>query len=362
MQQKIGFDPGSTRRLATDAATRDLLATARSLTEPALRTALKRLHTDSVVVASYHLGWTDTDGTPTDAVGGKMLRAALSGCAAMAAGASPRLATPSAVAVELMHNFSLIHDDIMDEDIVRRGRPAAWTVFGIGPALLAADALFAQSFAVLSELGTPSGARAVRRLASAAQHLSRGQASDLAFERRPWTGPDAVTADEYLAMIEEKTGALFGFAAGAGAALAGASAPFVDLLDRIGLYLGVAFQLADDAGELCCDPTAALCLQHTDLRRRKKTLPVICALQAGTVGNRLADLLAAGNLADSSSLHRAAALIEESGGLERTRRIAGRHLAQAAMLIRELPCNQAARVNLLALAGCTAGLIAARQT
>lgn len=363
MKETINPAPPSVRASAAGHDVAELLTTARALTEPALRAAIARMHPDSAVVASYHLGWTDEHGAALAAVpaaGGKMIRAGLAVCGAVAAGCGARASVPGAAAVELMHNFSLLHDDIMDDDARRRGRPSAWTVFGIGPALLAGDALFALSFSALADLGTPEGAAAARRLGSAAHRLSRGQAADLAFEGRPWTGPDAVGDNEYLAMTEDKTGALFGCAAAVGATVAGAAAPVVDLLDRIGRHVGVAFQLADDMAELSHDPLSAHDCQYDDLRRRKKTFPVISALRAGTAeSRRLADLLRA-DPTDPVSLRRAADLIEESGARQQAHALVRRHLADAGVLTRELSGSTRARTDLLALITASAALIGSR--
>ena len=355
MEETIGLAPTPIRRPVAAPSLADLLNTVRALTEPPLRAAVNELHPDSAAIASYHLGWTDERGAATSAVTGKMIRAGLAVLSAAAVGGASRLAVPGAVAVELMHNFSLLHDDIMDDDAIRRDRPSAWTVFGVGRALLAGDALFALAFTVLAELGVPRGAAAARRLGSAAHRLSRGQAADLGFEDRPWTGPEAVGVNEYLAMTEDKTGALFGCAAAVGATLTGGSAPVVDLLDRIGVHLGVAFQLADDAADLRSDPVSISGVQYSDLRRHKKTFPVISALRAGTAASRELAALLRGDLSTSDSLHQAAALIEGSGGRAQTDSLVGRHLAEARKLIRELPCGGPARADLLTLADCFSG-------
>ena len=112
--------------------------TARDLVGPGIEAAVARLSPDIRPVASYHLGLADSNGRRTGSpAGGKALRPALALLSARAAGAPPERAVPAAVAVELVHNFSLLHDDIMDGDTERRHRPTAWTVFGVGPAILA---------------------------------------------------------------------------------------------------------------------------------------------------------------------------------------------------------------------------------
>ncbi len=156
---------------------------------------------------------------------------------------------------ELLHTFSLLHDDIMDGDALRRGRPAVWKAYGTGPAVLTGDALFALAVETLTAApATSHAAAAVRRLTRASRDLVRGQADDLLFAHRPWTGPDAVSTGEYEAMAEHKTGALLGCALALGAGLAGAPQETAAALDRAGRHLGVAFQIADDLLGIWGDP------------------------------------------------------------------------------------------------------------
>ena len=137
-----------------------------------------RLSPDVRAVAAYHLGLADADGTPSAAVpSGKALRPALALLSARAAGASPERGVPAAVAVELVHNFSLLHDDIMDGDTERRHRPTAWTVYGVGAAILAGDALLALAQDILLEGTAPEqplgGPLPVRRGAAADRRAGR---------------------------------------------------------------------------------------------------------------------------------------------------------------------------------------------
>jgi geranylgeranyl diphosphate synthase type I len=119
------------------------VALARDLVGPAMEAAIARLTPAVHAVAAYHFGFADAAGNPIRSGSGKALRPALALLSARAAGAPPERGVTAAVAVELVHNWSLLHDDIMDNDIERRHRPTAWTVFGVGPAILAGDALLA---------------------------------------------------------------------------------------------------------------------------------------------------------------------------------------------------------------------------
>jgi geranylgeranyl diphosphate synthase type I len=235
--------------------------------------------------------------------------------------------------VELLHTFSLLHDDIMDGDALRRGRPAVWKAYGTGPAVLAGDALFALAVETLTASpASPHVAAAVGRLTRASRDLVRGQADDLLFAHRPWTGPDAVSTGEYEAMAEHKTGALLGCALALGAELADAPRETTAALDRAGRHLGVAFQIADDLLGIWGDPAATGKPVQGDLRQGKKTLPVLAAL-AAPGRSALAELLTSTAVLEGSAVGRAATLVERAGGRSTALRAARRHLTAADTLL-----------------------------
>ena len=184
-------------------ATLSMLDRTRAYAQPALRAAVGRLDPTCRLVASYHLGWCDTDGRPATGGGGKAVRPALAMLAAEAVGAPAATALPGAVAVELVHNFSLLHDDLIDGDEERRHRPTAWAVWGPATAILTGDALLALAHEVLLEADPPGAGRAAWVLATTTRELTRGQTQDIAFETRA-----DVTLDECLAMAAAKTGSL----------------------------------------------------------------------------------------------------------------------------------------------------------
>ncbi|MDF3301276.1 polyprenyl synthetase family protein [Streptomyces tropicalis] len=320
----------------------------RALVRPALGEAVGRLHPWVGEMARYALGWCEAGGAsvaaPVAAPGGKGVRQALAVLGAEAAGAPGRDGVPAAVAVELVHTFSLVHDDIMDGDATRRGRPAVWRAYGTGPAVLAGDALFALAVETLA--GAPGGAAAVGTLSTALGDLLRGQADDLVFATRPWTGPERVRPGEYRLMAERKTGALLGCAAALGARLGGAPPATADALDRAGRHLGTAFQVIDDVLGLWGDPAVTGKPVHADLRERKKTYPVLAALDSpGPAARRLAGLLDAdGDPAE------AAALAEAAGGAAAARDEARRHVREAAAALASVPLAGAAGGELRALA------------
>ena len=179
------------------------LVRARDAVEPALRAAVERLDPESRRLARYHFGWTDVCGHAASNNGGKAVRPALAVLSAQAAGATWAHGVPGAVAVELVHNFSLLHDDLMDGDLERRHRATVWALAGAPAAILCGDALLALATQVLLDVGTLDAVAATRLLAEATQELIRGQHDDLAFEQRK-----DVSVDDCLAMAAGKTGAL----------------------------------------------------------------------------------------------------------------------------------------------------------
>jgi geranylgeranyl diphosphate synthase type I len=285
----------------------DSVERGRELAEPSLRAAVARLHPDLARVAAYHRGWVDADGRPTGDTGGKTLRPALALLGAEAAHIDLETALPGAVAVELVHDFSLLHDDLMDGDTERRHRPTAWTVFGLPSALLAGDGLLAVAYRLLEESPAPGSAAAQGILAACVDRLVEGQADDLAFERRL-----DVDYDAYLRMSAGKTGALLGAAAGIGAALGGAPPEQTAALQQYGEELGLAFQLVDDLLGIWGDPAVTGKPVLSDLRSRKKSAPIVLAAQA-PAAQALRDHLAAGN----GDLAELAALLESTGARDR---------------------------------------------
>jgi geranylgeranyl diphosphate synthase, type I len=302
-------DPG--RDAARPAAA--VLDSCRLAVAPALRAGISSLPDSVRHVVGYHLGWWEVDGTPVSDGGGKAVRPALALLSAGAVGGGRgrvQDAVPAAAAVELVHDFSLLHDDVMDRDLTRRHRPTAWSVFGAGPAILAGDALLTLAMNVLADSGHPAAEEGVRMLAGTVQELVEGQMDDLAFERRTDVGlPDG------LRMAEAKTGALLGCACALGAMFGGGRPDEVAAMQRFGRDLGLAFQLVDDLLGIWGDPKSTGKPAGNDLRCRKKSLPVVVALTSGLPASReLAALYhGEGELTDAD-LTRAAMLVEHAGG------------------------------------------------
>jgi geranylgeranyl diphosphate synthase type I len=286
------------------------LLRARDSYEPALRKAVTRLDRRSAELASYHFGWTDADGNPTAAGGGKAVRPALALLSAQAVGADWSVAVPGAVAVELVHNFSLLHDDLMDGDVERRHRATVWAQWGSPAAILCGDAMLALATQVLLETATLDAVAAARLLGNATQELIRGQYDDLAFEER-----DDVDVAECVEMAAGKTGALLSCAASIGAVLAGASRAEVRGLATYGAELGLAFQLVDDLLGIWGDPQATGKPVGSDLRARKKSLPIAWATtHGGATGRELAAWLRTEGPDSDAAIAHAAELVEAAGG------------------------------------------------
>jgi len=309
-----------------------ILDRARATVTPTLQRAVARLSGELRLPVEYHFGWRDTDGRPCSAEAGKGVRAALALLSAEAAGAGGDTALPAAAAVELVHAFSLLHDDIVDDDRQRHHRPTVWSVFGVGVGIIAGDALLALAEELLLQTARPEGAVAAARLTEATRAMIAGQAADMAFERR-----NDVTLEECLAMCGAKTGALLGCAASIGAVLVGAGGDVVDPLRRFGEELGLAFQATDDALGIWGDPERTGKPVWSDLRQGKKTLPVTAALSlGGPEAAELAALLAAG-LSTEAEFSRAAALIEACGGREATAELALGGSERAHAVLDEVP-------------------------
>jgi geranylgeranyl diphosphate synthase type I len=288
----------------------EVLAWGRRLIDPALRAAVDRLPCSLRRIAGYHFGWWDEDGRPAQAGGGKAIRPTLVLLTAEAVGGVPAAVVPAAVAVELAHNFSLLHDDVMDGDATRRHRPTAWTVFGVGAAVLDGDALLALALDVLGASGHAAAHEGMRMLTAAVLKMIHGQSEDVAFETRA-----DVDLVECVGMAEKKTGALLGCACALGASFGGGSREQVEHLRGFGEELGLAFQLVDDLLGIWGDPAVTGKPAYSDLHNRKKSLPVVAALTSPTpVGRELSTLYHHDQPLSGNDVVHAAELIDAAGG------------------------------------------------
>ncbi len=280
----------------------------------------------------YHLGWADPALQPVQAESGKRIRPALCLLACEASGGEWVRALPAAAAVELVHNFSLIHDDIEDRDATRRGRPTLWALWGEALAINAGDALFALAQLALLRLAETTGdaattVAAARLLNRTCLALTEGQHMDIGFERQT-----EVSTAAYLAMIERKTAALVACACELGARIAVTEHDNGERLEAqcralgaFGRHLGLAFQIEDDLLGIWGDPARTGKPAGGDLARRKKTLPILHGLAHSA---ELRALLAQETL-DEEGIRRAGAYLEAAGSREYAERLAAEHHAQA---------------------------------
>ncbi len=226
----------------------------------------------------YHLGWADRDLRPVTLPAGKRLRPLLLLLTCEAQGGDWQQALPAAAALELLHNFTLIHDDIEDGDRLRRGRETLWVVWGLPQALNAGDALFTLAYQALlrlrqTDLPAPLILEALQRFNATVLRITEGQYLDIGFESRA-----EVNVEAYLEMISGKTAALIALACELGGLLAQAPAEQQVALREYGQALGMAFQIEDDLLGLWGDPQRTGKPVGADLLRRKKSLPILHGL------------------------------------------------------------------------------------
>nr|WP_030385988.1 family 2 encapsulin nanocompartment cargo protein polyprenyl transferase [Streptomyces sp. NRRL S-241] len=325
-----------------------LLDRTRQAVDPQLRRTVESLPGSMRRVAMYHFGWEHEDGSPAAGGAGKAIRPALVLAAAQAlrgpeAGPADE-AVKAAAAVELAHNFTLLHDDIIDKDVRRRGRATAWTVFGTPDAIITGDAMMALALRLLAEDPHPAAAAASARLAACIIELCAGQQADCAFEQRP-----EVSLDECLAMATAKTGALLGCACALGALYAGAGPEEVDAMDAFGREAGLAFQLIDDLIGIWGDPGHTGKPAGADLIARKKSLPVVAALTSGTAAGKELAALYAGPMA-GDDVRRAADAVDRAGGRDWAQAEAADRMGRAVQQLSRAVPDLGAAGGLLALA------------
>lgn len=230
------------------------------------------------VLLEYPMGWVDADGNSVQLPGGKRIRPLLLLLCAEASGGDWQAALPAAAAVEILHNFSLIHDDIEDESPLRHGRPTVWRQWGLNNAINAGDAMFALSYDALARLQgcVPDSVAmsALRIFSQTNLDLTRGQHLDMRFETQP-----QVTTDEYLSMIEGKSAALLAASAQIGALIGSGEDETAGHYRDFGLNLGLAFQIRDDILGIWGDPAVTGKSTATDILSRKKSIPVLFGLE-----------------------------------------------------------------------------------
>ena len=258
--------------------------------------------------------------------GGKRLRPLATVLAGRMYGLPEALGVKAGASVEILHNFTLIHDDIIDNDSIRRGVPTVHVKWGTPMAIVAGDLLFSKAFELLSSLASDVKpaliVKAVQKLAWASTTIAEGQAMEFDFQNR-----NDVSVDEYVTMVYKKTGALFEASLVIGAALAGAPDEELAKLAAYAKNVGIAFQIQDDILGLTSTEEVLGKPVYSDIREGKRTILVIYALSRLSGREREELLKALGNKnASREELRRAAQLIIGCGALEYARQKAEEYL------------------------------------
>jgi geranylgeranyl diphosphate synthase, type I len=258
---------------------------------------------------------------------GKRLRPRLLLQVATAEGADVDDALDAAVAVEVLHNYSLVHDDIEDRDEMRRGRTTLWARYGVAQAINAGDAMCAISFlslaAARARLSAPVVLAMIVALHEAHGVMCAGQAEDLHFERER-----SVDMPAYERMIANKTAALFAVCCELGAHCGGADAAALQRYREVGQSFGLAFQIRDDMLGIWATPERTGKITGVDIERRKWTYPIVWALTQPPSPARevVAQSYARGEALEPGSVERVVAALDELGAQEAARRAVAEHL------------------------------------
>ena len=333
----------------------DIFARYRDRIDAALREAVAGPDLQLYTMVRYHLGWVDEAGKPARASQGKALRPTLCLLMCQALGGDQDSALPAAAGLELLHNFSLIHDDVMDDDRTRHHRPTVWTIWGKPQAINAGDLLnVLATLSVLRSAHLEGDIRptldAVAILSHGCARMTEGQYLDLAFESRR----DVSVAD-YLEMVEGKSAALFAAAFEIGAVFAGNDLTQRDQCRAYGQALGTAFQIRDDVLGIWGDPKQTGKPVGSDIAKRKKSLPIVHALAQANNDDRsrLREMLAdTGHPPDVAA---ATGILDRAGSHEFAEAEADRFAAAAERHLSELDVSAWGRAALREMAGFITG-------
>ena len=278
----------------------------------------------------HHFGWQEQSGAVNGSSSGKKVRPVLMALVAQAIGGSYRQVLPAGAALELLHNFTLIHDDVMDRSPTRRHRPTVWTIWGATQAINAGDALYALANLAMARLverdvPAPRVVRACYTLSQACLWTAEGQVLDIAFTERP-----LVTTDEYMTMVEHKTGKLLEAATRLGALLSTDDEHVIEAYGRFGRHLGIAFQIRDDYLGLWgkADETGKPIAE--DIYEKKKSYPVLVALERADEADRATlQRLYAQETLDDADVQTVLAILEHVDAITQTGRVAEAHYMAA---------------------------------
>lgn len=243
-------------------------------------------------------------------------------------------ALPAALALEYFHNFSLLHDDIMDEAPLRRGKATVHEKFGTNTAILSGDAMLIQSYQLMLEAAAPLGGEGVlcSRLSEAALEICEGQQRDMEFEKL-----DAPSEEQYLEMIRQKTAVLLGLSLETGGRLAGADLQTVQLLYQIGQIMGVGFQIQDDFLDVFGDPQLTGKQKGGDILRGKKNYPYVLYYNSLPVQDRSRFCQTYLNAGVNNSIDEVLSLYEEASIEEKTKAMFQSRFSKGLSQLDQLP-------------------------
>lgn len=284
----------------------------------------------------YHLGWATPNFAPDRANGGKRVRPLVCLLCCAAAGGDAARAVPAAAAIELVHNFTLVHDDIQDNSAYRRHRRTAWSIWGLAQGINIGDGMHAIAHQVLLGLqsrGVSAGdvLDLMAGFDATVLRICEGQFLDIGFEGR-WD----LTTSDYLDMIGGKTAAIFGYAARAGALLAGANPARVASYERFGTAIGLGFQIRDDLLGIWGDPAVTGKDAADDIRRRKKSLPIIMLHERAGESDRVSlESLYAGDEVAADEVAAVITMLDTAGVHDECQETVERYHMHAAALLNE---------------------------
>ncbi len=274
--------------------------------------------------------------------GGKRLRPICAMLACELAGGSIHEVMPFGVALELIHNFTLVHDDIMDEDDLRRGTPTVHTVFSIPTAINAGNGLHSHAFDIVtrSNCSHSTFRRLVREMAVTVRAIGEGQQDDIDFENR-----DDVTVEEYFRMIENKTAKIFEMAFRGAALISGASEEAVSALGEFGMNFGISFQLSDDHLDVVSLSRELGKPSKSDLKKNKKTLIIVTAFEkAGPTEREILGRVLGNQSATEEALNRAADVLVKLGSVDQARMEAEQYAERAKRSLDYFPPSAAKEI------------------
>jgi geranylgeranyl diphosphate synthase type I len=290
--------------------------------------------------------------------GGKRLRPFLVLKSCKLVGGKEEDAIPTAAALELLHTFTLLHDDIMDQDEKRRGVPTVHNQWGVPIAIVAGDLLFAKVYEAITKFTDPKHVapkrilQVLKEISEATITICEGQTRDMMFESK-----ETVSEDEYFRMIQAKTAALFEVSARCGGIVGGANKSQVERLGEFGRYAGIAFQVIDDVLGLIADEKILKKPVGSDIREGKRTLIVVHALEKASENQRKTILETLGNQSASpEQIRETVELIDSLGSIDHAKEVAEKYIARAREALAGFPASED-REDLISLSD----LIFARQ-